>query len=99
MLVSLENAAKSFGAEEIFFGVTASVEPGDRIGLIGANGAGKTTLLGVLTGELEADEGLVSRQRGITIGYLKQNSGLDYTNSIGKKCGRFLPKPLRWKIK
>ena len=53
MLGSLENAAKSFGAEEIFFGVTASVEPGDRIGLIGANGAGKTTLLGVLTGELE----------------------------------------------
>ena len=82
MLVSLENAAKSFGAEEIFFGVTASVEPGDRIGLIGANGAGKTTLLGVLTGELEADEGSVSRQRGITIGYLKQNSGLDYANSI-----------------
>ena len=82
MLVSLENAAKSFGAEEIFYGVTASVEPGDRIGLIGANGAGKTTLLGVLTGELEADEGSVSRQRGVTIGYLKQNSGLDYTNSI-----------------
>ncbi|MBP0963456.1 MAG: ABC-F family ATP-binding cassette domain-containing protein, partial [Oscillospiraceae bacterium] len=82
MLVSLENAAKSFGAEEIFFGVTASVEPGDRIGLIGANGAGKTTLLGVLTGQLEADEGTVSRQRGITIGYLKQNSGLDYANSI-----------------
>ena len=82
MLVSLENAAKSFGAEEIFFGVTASVEPGDRIGLIGANGAGKTTLLGVLTGELEADEGSVSRQKGITIGYLKQNSGLDYSNSI-----------------
>lgn len=82
MLVSLENAAKSFGAEEIFFGVTASVEPGDRIGLIGANGAGKTTLLGVLTGELEADEGSVSRQKGITIGYLKQNSGLNYANSI-----------------
>jgi len=82
MLVSLENAAKSFGAEEIFFGVTASVEPGDRIGLIGANGAGKTTLLGVLTGELEADEGTVSRQRGVAIGYLKQNSGLDYANSI-----------------
>jgi len=82
MLVSLENAAKSFGAEEIFFGVTASVEPGDRIGLIGANGAGKTTLLGVLTGELTPDEGTVSRQSDVTIGYLKQNSGLDLGRSI-----------------
>ena len=82
MLISIENAAKSFGAEEIFFGVTARIEEGDRIGLIGANGAGKTTLLGLICGELAPDEGQVHRAAGMTIGYLHQNSGLNYQNTI-----------------
>ncbi len=82
MLIDLENVAKQFGAEEIFFGVTATVVAGQRIGLIGSNGAGKTTLLEVITGKLEPDEGRASRSKGISIGYLRQDSGLDRTKTV-----------------
>ena len=48
MLIELQDLGKSFGEHEVLKHVTASVERGDRIGIIGANGTGKTTLLRVL---------------------------------------------------
>ena len=51
MLIELQDLGKSFGEHEVLKHVTASVERGDRIGIIGANGTGKTTLLRVLCGE------------------------------------------------
>ena len=46
--------------------------PGDRVGLVGRNGAGKSTFLRILAGELQPDDGLITRQRGTIIGYLPQ---------------------------
>ena len=82
MQLALQDVAKSFGSDLIFQGVTAKIEDRDHIGLVGANGAGKTTLLGIIAGELEPDEGSVSRGGGLTIGYQKQNSGLVRGNTI-----------------
>src|SRR5688572_29450060 len=44
----------------------------DRIGLVGPNGAGKSSLLKLIVGDLAPAAGRVSKQRGITIGYLPQ---------------------------
>ncbi len=82
MLLSMEELSKGFGAQEVFAGVTAKIEEGDRIGLIGVNGAGKTTLLNILCGSLEADGGQLHRKTGLRVGYLRQNSGLSQGNSI-----------------
>ncbi len=82
MLVSLEHISKSYGADLILKDVTLKIENHDRIGLIGVNGAGKSTLLRILYGELESDEGIRSITNGVTIGFLRQNSGLDHTNTI-----------------
>ena len=82
MLVSLENVTKLFADRIIFTGVNAAVEEGDRIGLVGANGAGKTTLLNVLNGDYPPDEGNRAVLSGLSIGFLRQTSGLDSENTI-----------------
>jgi ATP-binding cassette subfamily F protein uup len=72
ILVSAHILKKSFAARPLFDGITFSIESGERIGLIGPNGAGKSTLLRILAQQAEPDEGTVSFQRGLRVGYLEQ---------------------------
>jgi ABC-type branched-subunit amino acid transport system ATPase component/ABC-type branched-subunit amino acid transport system permease subunit len=48
--LALEDINKSFGDLQVLSGVTFSVDPGERVGIIGLNGAGKTTLFHVISG-------------------------------------------------
>ena len=68
MLLELQNLGKSFGEHEVLHDVTAGVERGDRIGIIGANGTGKTTLLRILCGESLPDAGDAAFGTGVTTG-------------------------------
>ena len=77
MIIGLQNLGKTFGENVVLEHVQASVEAGDRIGIVGENGAGKTTLLKILCGEYQPDEGEYILVRGNTLGYLEQNSNLD----------------------
>ena len=82
MLLELQNLGKSFGEHEVLHDVTAGVERGDRIGIIGANGTGKTTLLRILCGESLPDAGDAAFGTGVTTGYLEQNARLDPTLDV-----------------
>ena len=82
MLLSLENATKMFANRVIFLNANLKIEEGDRIGLVGKNGAGKSTLLNVLDGSLLLDEGSRSARSGLSLGFLRQNSGLEGTRTI-----------------
>jgi ATPase subunit of ABC transporter with duplicated ATPase domains len=62
------------GARTLLDEASFSLNPGDKVGLVGHNGAGKTTLLRTLAGELEPAAGRVAR-RGV-IGYLSQETAL-----------------------
>ncbi len=62
------------GARTLLDHASFSLNPGDKVGLVGHNGAGKTTLLRTLAGELEPAGGRVAR-RGV-IGYLSQETAL-----------------------
>lgn len=77
MLISLQNLGKSFGDTVVLEHIDATVEQGERIGIVGENGAGKTTLLKLLCGEYLPDEGEYQLGRRVTLGYLEQNSQLD----------------------
>ena len=82
MLIGLQNLEKDFGEAVILKGITANVEEGDRIGIVGENGAGKTTLLRMLCGEYQPDAGELTIVHGVTLGYLEQNSKLDPTLDV-----------------
>jgi ATP-binding cassette subfamily F protein 3 len=75
-ILSGHNLARSFGAEDIFSGVSVSIPHGARIALVGPNGAGKTTLLNLLAGLDTPTEGEVSRAKGLRIGVLPQEAEL-----------------------
>ena len=64
--------SKSYSDRTLFSGLTLTIAAGDRIALIGANGAGKTTLLDILAGDIAPESGSITKQRNVTIGYLRQ---------------------------
>ena len=71
-ILTASNLALLFGEVEIFAGVDLQIDERDRIGIVGPNGAGKTSLIRILAGELEADGGTITWQRGVRIGYVPQ---------------------------
>jgi ATP-binding cassette subfamily F protein 3 len=71
-MISLVSIAKHYGERTLFSQVNLVLGVSERIGLVGANGAGKTTLLEILAGRMEPDEGSVTRNRRLTVGYLTQ---------------------------
>ncbi len=72
-LLSARNLSKAFPANTLFEDVAIHIEDGERIGLIGPNGAGKSTLMKILAGLEDADEGDITRRRGLVMVYLKQD--------------------------
>src|SRR5881296_1748955 len=69
-ILTASDLSKRYGAESILRGVTFSVEPEEKVALIGRNGSGKTTLLRLLAGLDEPDAGSVSHARWAKLGYL-----------------------------
>ncbi len=74
-MLRLDNIAAQFGKQILFVGASAAIHRGEKVGLIGPNGAGKSTLFRYLMKEEEPDEGQVSIDRGVTIGYFRQDVG------------------------
>src|SRR5712671_2057520 len=74
-MIRLDNISKQNGHQLLFIEASAALNKGEKIGLVGPNGAGKTTLFRMIAGEELPDEGQVSTDRGITIGYLNQDVG------------------------
>ena len=72
-LLSVGNLKKTFGTDLVFSGVSFELQEKDRVGLVGRNGCGKTTLLKILTGELSADGGSLSRASSARLGYMEQH--------------------------
>ena len=75
-MIFASDISKAYSTRTLFSGLTLSLATGDRIALVGANGSGKTTLMDVLAGDIAPDTGKVSKQRNVTIGYLRQEPGL-----------------------
>ena len=74
-MIRLENISKQNGQHLLFIEASAALQKGEKAGLVGPNGAGKTTLFRMITGQEAPDEGQVSTDKGVTIGYFSQDVG------------------------
>ena len=85
-LITVSSLSKSFGAEDLFSGVTFSVAKGARLALVGPNGIGKTTLLRILIGQEEPSGGTITRAKNLRIGYLSQEADFELEGVLWDVC-------------
>ena len=73
-MLSVNNLDLRYGEKHLFKNISVQIHKGYRIGLVGVNGAGKSTLLKIMAGISETDDGVVSRSKHFSVGYLAQES-------------------------
>src|SRR3981081_3325085 len=74
-MIRLDSVAMQHGRQILFLDASAVVHRGEHVGQVGPNAAGESTLFRLITKEEEPDEGQVSVDRGVTIGYFSQDVG------------------------
>ncbi len=85
-MLQLSAAGKRFGQKLLFEDVNWLITPGERTGLVGGNGTGKSTLLKCLAGIETLDYGTLSRNKGMTMGYLPQDGLALSGRSVFDEC-------------
>jgi ATP-binding cassette subfamily F protein 3 len=73
-ILTTQNLGRSFGAVDVFEGITLAIPHNARIAIVGPNGVGKTTLLRILAGEDSPSQGNIHTSRGLKIAYLPQTA-------------------------
>jgi len=76
-----DRVARSFGSDDVLTDLSFIVGDGERCGLVGPNGGGKSTILRLLAGDQKPDAGSAGH-RGGALGYLRQEAGLDESNTL-----------------
>ena len=74
-MVNLSQVKLAHGDRVLFSNADLLIRPGDKIGLVGPNGAGKTTVFRLIAGEETPDEGTVTIDPGVVVGYFSQDVG------------------------
>jgi ATP-binding cassette ChvD family protein len=81
-IVMAKDLGRRFGDRTILKGVSFSLQPGDRAGVLGVNGAGKSTLMRILAGRDGEFEGQLHVAKGATVGYVAQEPELDLDATV-----------------
>ncbi|MFD2234602.1 ABC-F family ATP-binding cassette domain-containing protein [Phaeospirillum tilakii] len=74
-MIRFESISKQNSHRILFFEASAVLNRGEKVGLVGPNGAGKTTLFRMIAGDEAPDDGQVSIEKQVTIGYFNQEVG------------------------
>ncbi|WP_438987764.1 ABC-F family ATP-binding cassette domain-containing protein [Marivivens donghaensis] len=82
-LLQLSDISLTFGGDPVFSDLSAVVQGGDRVALVGRNGSGKSTLMKVMAGLVEADHGMRVVSPGVTVGYMEQDPTMEGYATLG----------------
>jgi ATP-binding cassette, subfamily F, member 3 len=88
LLIQAANLTYAHGGNQIFHSATFVLHDGERAALIGENGSGKSTLFRLMAREIVPDSGTVTHRRGLSVGYLHQQSSLDSTLTVRETVSR-----------
>ncbi|MCL4065431.1 ATP-binding cassette domain-containing protein [Pseudomonas sp. GX19020] len=97
-LLQLSGISLTFGGNPVFDDLSLTVQPGDRVALVGRNGTGKSTLMKVMAGIVEADKGQVVVPSGVTVGYMEQDPDLSGFATLGEFAASKLPEDEAWRL-
>ncbi len=102
-MLTISGLTKRFAGRTLFAGVSLQVNRQDRIGLVGPNGAGKTTLFLLILRSESPDEGEITFERNVTVGYLPQETApvgdetvLELATAISQDFARLRRQVLAW---
>ncbi len=82
LALETNDVRKSFGDNQVLKGLTATIEVGEKVAILGANGIGKTTLLKCLMGEYTPDSGMIKWSENSNIGYYAQDHAYLFTQKM-----------------
>ena len=82
-ILTLSEIALTFGGNPLFAGLDLSVQPGDRVALVGRNGSGKSTLMKIMAGLSEPDKGTRFLTPGLSVGYMEQDPDFSGFATLG----------------
>lgn len=82
MLLNMVGVRKTYGDRTLIENVSFYMKEGDRVGVVGVNGCGKSTFLKLAAGRETPDEGSVSYDPNVRLGYLPQDPPFDPENTV-----------------
>ncbi|MCC6000921.1 MAG: ABC-F family ATP-binding cassette domain-containing protein, partial [Pararhodobacter sp.] len=97
-LLQLSGITLGFGGNPLIDGMDLTIQPGDRLALVGRNGSGKSTLMKILAGLVEPDRGTRALGPGVTIGYMEQEPDFSGFATLGDYAAQTLPPEERYRI-
>ncbi len=97
-LLQLTDISLTFGGTPVFDDLSLTVQPGDRLALVGRNGSGKSTLMKVMAGLQETDRGKRVVAPGNSVGYMAQEPEMRSCATLGDYAIRDLGASEFWRV-
>jgi len=79
-VLNLSNIDLTFGGDPLLSDLSLTVQPLDRVALVGRNGSGKSTVMRIMAGLIEPDNGIRVLSPGLSVGYMEQDP--DFTGFV-----------------
>ncbi|MGL4280081.1 MAG: ABC-F family ATP-binding cassette domain-containing protein [Albidovulum sp.] len=97
-LLQLSGISLTFGGNPVFDGLGLTIQPSDRVALVGRNGSGKSTLMKVMAGLVEPDKGERVVPPGVTVGYMEQEPDFEGYHTLGDFAASGLPEGESYRV-